>query len=245
MEELKPQSFQKIGNNTKKILVLSVIFIILFLTYEWINDSNHKKEIKSLETQISLIQNKFDSTVLEKEKLKDSSKLYEKLANLSGDSVKILREKVQKEKKDKEAALAALRNLPKDVIDSFFARRYVNVSKSNIGLEIDKNTGNEIVVELVEKDHLEQELKTSETLSSSLTTQVNLLQKSLDFSNSALIKADSATSLRTKQFEMQIDISNYLKQDLKNQKKKTFQAGIKGAGIGLGIGLLAGLIIFK
>lgn len=236
---------QKFKNDNKRLLIISGLFILAFLIYGWFNNDYHKKEIKALEKQISAVQKRFDSVIVEKERLKDSSKVYADLADQSGKEADVLRKKAAKEKKEKEDALAALRNLPKDVIDTFFAKRYQHVPKSNIGLEIDKNTGNEIVIELVEKDHLEGQLKTTEALADTLTNQVNNLKISLDFSNSALVKADSAIMFKSKQFDMQLQVTDFLKQDLKNAKNKAFWGKIKGTAVGLGVGLIIGIIAVK
>ena len=236
---------QKFKNNNIKLLVVAALLILAFLLYGIFSNSYHKKEIKALENEIGLVQKKFDAAVEEKEKLKDSSEVYEDLAKEEALKADIFREKAAKEKKDKEAALAVLQNLPKDVIDTFFIKRYAEVPKSDIGLELDKNVGNAIVVELVEKDHLVGQLATSENLSLSLTSQVNTLKTSLNFSKLALVSADSAIVARSKQFELQQQVSNLLKEDLKTAKKKAFWNKIKGTAVGVVVGLTVGLIAVK
>jgi hypothetical protein len=236
---------QKFKNNNMRLLVVAAIIILAFLLYGTFNNSYHKKEIKALENEIGVVQKKFEAAVEEKERLKDSSQVYEDLAEKEGLLADSFRAKAAKEKKDKEAALAALQNLPKDVIDTFFIKRYAEVPKSDIGLELDKNVGNAIVIELVEKDHLVGQLATSENLASSLTTQVNTLQTSLNFSKSALVSADSAIVARSKQFELQKNISDFLKEDLKTAKKKAFWNKIKGTAVGLVVGLTVGIIAVK
>lgn len=255
MKKLKSEVKEKVGkkvevvkkfkNDNIKLLLVAALFILAFLLYGTFTNDYHKKEIKALEKEINAIQGKFNAAVVEKERLKDSSKVYEKLAEEAGEEADKFRQKAAKEKKDKEAALAALRNLPKDVIDTFFSKRYAEVPKSDIGLEIDKNVGNAIVVELVEKDHLVGELKTSQDLSNSLTTQVTNLQTSLVFSKSALISADSAIAAKSRQFEMQQQVSKLLTQDLKTAKKKAFWNKIKGTAVGLGVGLAVGILAVK
>ena len=103
------------------------------------------------------------------------------------------------------------------------------------GLELDKNVGNEIIVELVEKDHLVGELATAENLSNTLGVQVKSLESSLMFSKAALSQADSAIALKSKQFEMQQQVSDLLKQDLKTAKNKAFWNKWKGAGVGIAV----------
>lgn len=236
---------QKFKNNNAKLLVVAALIILGFLLYGTFNNSYHKKEIKALENEIGVVQKKFEAAVEEKERFKDSSEVYENLAEKEGLLADSFRAKAAKEKKDKEAALAALQNLPKDVIDTFFIKRYADVPKSDIGLELDKNVGNAIVVELVEKDHLIGQLATSENLATTLTTQVNTLQTSLSFSKSALVSADSAIVARSKQFELQQQVSNLLKEDLKTAKKKAFWNKIKGTAMGLAVGLTVGIIAVK
>lgn len=236
---------QKFKNNNIKLLIVAGLFILAFLLYGTFSNDYHKKEIKTLEKEIVLIQEKFEEAVEEKERLRDSSAVYENLAEEAGMEADKFRNKAEREKKAKEAALATLQNLPKDVIDTFFVKRYAEVPKSDIGLELDKNVGNAIVIELVEKDHLVGQLATSENLATSLTFQVNTLQTSLNFSKSALVSADSAIVARSKQFELQQQVSNLLKEDLKTAKKKAFWNKIKGTAVGVAVGLTVGLIAVK
>ena len=55
----------------------------------------------------------------------------------------------------------------------------------------DQNVGNEIVVELVEKDHLVQEVAAEKEINDLLTGQVDTLKISLDYSKLSLSKAFS------------------------------------------------------
>jgi hypothetical protein len=232
-------------NNNKKLLLIAALFIVGFLIYGTFSNDYHAKEVKALEKEIGLVQKKFEAAVEEKERFKDSSLIYENLAELEGLKADQFRSKAAKEKKEKEAALASLKNLPKEVIDSFFVKRYAAVTKAEIDLQLDKNVGNAIVVELVEKDHLVGQLATSENLASTLTTQVNTLQSSLSFSKAALVSADSAIVARSKQFEMQQQVSELLKQDLKTAKKKAFWNKIKGTAVGVLVGFTVGIIAVK
>lgn len=241
----KVQPVQKFKNNNKGLLILAALIILGFLLYGLFTNNYHKKEIKALEKKITLTEEKFNAAVKEKEKLKDSSLIYENLAEKVGKEADTFRAKALKEKKEKEAALTALQNLPKDVIDTFFSQRYMEVPKADIGLELDKNIGNAIVIELVEKDYLVGELKTSQDLSNTLTTQVGTLQTSLNFSKFALVSADSAIIARSKQFELQQGINDFLKKDLKTAKKKAFWNKIKGTAVGLAVGLSVGIIAVK
>lgn len=243
--EKQVEVVKEFKNNNKKLLIVAGLIILGFLIYGVFNNSYHAKEIKALETEIGAVQKKFDAAVEEKEKLKDSSLAYETLAEQAGVEADVFRAKAEREKKAKELALSALNNLPKDVIDTFFVKRYVDVPKSDIGLELDKNVGNAIVIELVEKDHLVGQLATSENLTTTLTTQVSTLQTSLGFSKLALVSADSAIVARSKQFELQQKVSDLLKQDLKTAKKKAFWNKLKGTAVGLAVGFTVGIIAVK
>jgi hypothetical protein len=243
--EKQVEVVKEFKNNNKKLLIVAGLIILGFLIYGVFNNSYHAKEIKALETEIGAVQKKFDAAVEEKEKLKDSSLAYETLAEQAGVEADVFRAKAEREKKAKELALSALNNLPKDLIDTFFVKRYVDVPKSDIGLELDKNVGNAIVIELVEKDHLVGQLATSENLTTTLTTQVSTLQTSLGFSKLALVSADSAIVARSKQFELQQKVSDLLKQDLKTAKKKAFWNKLKGTAVGLAVGFTVGIIAVK
>jgi len=231
-----------VGRNKTPITVI-LGFILIFLVYNTGCNGKYKKEIKALEKEIAIVQDQFDEAVNEKERLRDSSIAYENAANEFAHQADAFKAKAEKERKAKEAALAALRNLPKDVIDTFFITRYAAVPKSEIGLEIDKNVGNEIVIELTEKDHLVGELATSKQENSALTNQVGSLEKSLLFSKAALINADSAIALKSRQFEMSQQINEYLKKDLKASQKKAFWNKWKGVGVGIAAGVTAGLLL--
>ena len=227
----------------KKLVLLVLLLLLGFLLFNGINNKYHKKEIKALEEEIAIVQDQFEEAVEEKERFRDSSMTYELAAEQAGAEASAFKAKAAKERKAKEEALAALQNLPKDVIDTFFINRYVNVPKSDIGLEIDKNVGNEIVIELIEKDHLVGELATAEHLSNTLGVQVKSLESSLMFSKAALVSADTAIARKSRQFEMQKQISEYLKQDLNAAKNKAFWNKFKGAGVGVAAGVLVGLLI--
>ena len=231
------------AKENRKTVWLALLLLLGFFIYGNFTNNYHKKEIKALETEIAVVQDQFEEAFNEKERFRDSSIAYELLAEQAGDEADAFKAKAAKERKAKEEALAALRNLPKDVIDTFFINRYVNVTKSDIGLEIDKNVGNEIIVELVEKDHLVGELATAENLSNTLGVQVKSLESSLMFSKAALSQADSAIAFRTKQFELSQQVSDLLKKDLKTAKNKAFWNKFKGAGVGVAAGVMVGLLV--
>jgi len=231
-----------VGRNKTPITVI-LGFILIFLVYNTGCNGKYKKEIKALEKEIEIVQDQFEEAVAEKERFKDSSLVYEVEAEQANQEVAIFKAKAEKERKAKEEALAALRNAPKDVIDTFFVNRYINVPKSSVGLEIDQNVGNEVMIELVEKDHLVNELATAEHTNNALTSQVGSLEKSLLFSKAALTSADSAIALKSKQFELSQQVNDYLKKDLKASQKKAFWNKWKGVGVGIAAGVTAGLLL--
>lgn len=231
------------AKENRKTIWLALLLLLGFFIYGSFSNSYHKTEIKELEKEIAVVQDQFEEAVNEKERFRDSSIAYELLAEQAGDEADAFKAKATKERKAKEEALAALRNLPKDIIDTFFINRYANVAKSNIGLEIDQNVGNEVVIELVEKDHLVGELATAENLSNTLGVQVKSLENSLMFSKAALSRADSAIALKSKQFDLSQQVNEYLKKDLKTAKNKAFWNKFKGAGVGVAAGVVVGLLV--
>ena len=231
------------AKENRKTIWLALLLLLGFFIYGSFSNSYHKAEIKELEKEIAVVQDQFEEAFNEKERFRDSSIAYELLAEQAGDEADAFKAKATKERKAKEEALAALRNLPKDVIDTFFINRYANVAKSNVGLEIDQNVGNEVIIELVEKDHLVGELATAENLSNTLTTQVKSLENSLMFSKAALSRADSAIALKSKQFDLSQQVNEYLKKDLKTAKNKAFWNKFKGAGVGVAAGVVVGLLV--
>ena len=234
---------KNLAKENKKTVWLALLLLLGFFIYGSFSNSYHAKEIKELEKEIAVVQDQFEEAVNEKERFRDSSMAYELAAEQAGVEADAFKAKAAKERKAKEEALAALRNLPKDVIDTFFINRYANVTKSDVGLELDKNVGNEIIVELVEKDHLVGELATAENLSNTLGVQVKSLENSLMFSKAALVSADSAIALKSKQFDLSQQVNDMLKKDLKTAKKKAFLNNFKGAGVGIAAGVLVGLMI--
>jgi hypothetical protein len=230
-----------VGRNKTPITVV-LCFILLFLAYDTGCNGKYKKEVKALEKEIAIVQDQFEEAVNEKERYKDSSELYEQVAEQSDILVEALKVKAEQQRKAKEAALAALQNLPKEVIDTFFVKRYDTVTKIGVDLALDQNVGNAIVVELTEKDHLVGELATVKEENNALTSQTDALQKSLMFSKAALTNADSAIAYRTKQFELSQQVSELLKKDLKTANKKAFWNKWKGVGVGIAAGITVGLL---
>jgi hypothetical protein len=226
----------------KKLLLITGGLVLGFVAYNSFNTKYHKKEIQVLEEVIEQKEEQFQEVVAEKEKLQDSSNYFEELAYQFDEKVEESKAKAERLRKEKEAILDALRDLPIDVIDSFFVKRYANVTPAYVGLEIDQNVGNEIVVELVEKDHLVQEIAVEKETNTLLTGQVDTLKISLDYSKLALSKADSAIVIRNDQLKVSKDLIDLLNKDLKTAKRKAFWNNFKGIAVGIAAGVTVGVL---
>jgi hypothetical protein len=233
---------KKFSTVNKKLLLITLGIILGFIAYNSINTKYHKKEIKVLEQVIEQKEEQFQEVVAEKEKIQDSSNYFEELAYQFDEKVEESKAKAERLRKEKQAILDALRDLPIDVIDSFFVKRYANVTPTYIGLEIDQNVGNEIVVELVEKDHLVQEVAAEKEINDLLTGQVDTLKISLDYSKLALSQADSAIVIRNDQLKISKELNDILKKDLKTAKRKAFWNNFKGVAIGIAAGITVGIL---
>ena len=226
----------------KKLLLITGGLVLGFVAYNSINTKYHKKEIKVLEEVIEQKEEQFQEVIAEKEKLQDSSNYFEELAYQFDEKVEESKAKAERLRKEKQAILDALRDLPVDVIDSFFVKRYANVTPAYVGLEIDQNVGNEIVVELVEKDHLVQEIAVEKETNSLLTGQVDTLKISLNYSKLALSQADSAIAIRNDQLKVSKDLIDILNKDLKTAKRKAFWNNFKGIAVGIAAGVTVGIL---
>ena len=226
----------------KKLLLITSGLVLGFVAYNSFNTKYHKKEIQVLEEVIEQKEEQFQEVVAEKEKLQDSSNYFEELAYETDKKVEESKAKAERLRKEKQAILDALRDLPIDVIDSFFVKRYANVTPAYVGLEIDQNVGNEIVVELVEKDHLVQEIAVEKETNTLLTGQVDTLKISLDYSKLALFKADSAIVIRNDQLKVSKDLIDLLNKDLKTAKRKAFWNNFKGIAVGIAAGVTVGVL---
>ena len=226
----------------KKLLLITGGLVLGFVAYNSFNTKYHKKEIQVLEEVIEQKEEQFQEVVAEKEKLQDSSNYFEELAYQFDEKVEESKAKAERLRKEKEAILDALRDLPIDVIDSFFVKRYANVTPAYVGLEIDQNVGNEIVVELVEKDHLVQEVAVEKETNNLLTGQVDTLKISLNYSKLALSQADSAIAIRNDQLKVSKDLIDLLNKDLKTAKRKAFWNNFKGIAVGIAAGVTVGIL---
>jgi hypothetical protein len=226
----------------KRLLLIIAGLVLGFIIFNSINTKYHKKEIKVLEQVIEQKEEQFQEVIAEKEKLQDSSNYFEELAYQFDEKVEESKAKAERLRKEKQAILDALRDLPIDVIDSFFVKRYANVTPAYIGLEIDQNVGNEIVVELVEKDHLVQEIAAEKEINDLLTGQVDTLKISLDYSKLALSQADSAIIIKSNQLKVSKDLIDLLNKDLKTAKRKAFWNNFKGVAIGIAAGVTVSIL---
>ena len=230
-----------LSENRTSIIILLVLALALY-ALNTVKNTYHKAEIKALEVQIESREKDFRKVLEEKIRLQDSSNYYERIAEEAGVEAAYYRGKAEEERRAKEKALRILASIPKEVIDSFFAQRYRDVPKSNIALSVDKNVGNEIVIELVEKDHLERELGLVQQENSALDSQVVSLGSSLKFSKEALLQADSAIVIKVQQLDLSRQAGDLLKKDLSTAKKEAFWNKWKGAGIGVAVGVVLSLI---
>ena len=221
------EKVKKFSLVNKRLLLITSGLVLGFIAFNSINTKYHKKEIKVLEQVIEQKEEQFQEVIVEKEKLQDSSNYFEELAYQFDEKVEESKAKAERLRKEKQAILDALRDLPIDVIDSFFVKRYADVTPAYVGLEIDQNVGNKIVVELVEKDHLVQEIAVEKETNSLLTGQVDTLKLSLNYSKLALSQADSAIAIRNDQLKISKDLNDILKKDLKTAKRKAFWNQIK------------------
>jgi hypothetical protein len=237
------EKVKKFSLVNKKLLLIIAGLVLGFIVFNSINTKYHKKEIKVLEQVIEQKEEQFQEVIAEKEKLQDSSNYFEELAYQFDEKVEESKAKAERLRKEKQAILDALRGLPIDVIDSFFVKRYANVTPAYIGLEIDQNVGNEIVVELVEKDHLVQEVAAEKEINDLLTGQVDTLKLSLGYSKLALSQADSAIAIRNDQLKISKELNDILKKDLKAAKRKAFwnqfKFTIAGAAAGSALVILS------
>lgn len=237
------EKVKKFSLVNKRLLLIIAGLVLGFIIFNSINTKYHKKEIKVLEQVIEQKEEQFQEVIAEKEKLQDSSNYFEELAYQFDEKVEESKAKAERLRKEKQAILDALRGLPIDVIDSFFVKRYANVTPAYIGLEIDQNVGNEIVVELVEKDHLVQEVAAEKEINDLLTGQVDTLKLSLGYSKLALSQADSAIAIRNDQLKISKELNDILKKDLKTAKRKAFwnqfKFTIAGAAAGSALVILS------
>jgi hypothetical protein len=226
----------------KKLLITIAVILLAFLVYNTFNTNYNNKEIKALKDQIAQKEEQFNDVIEEKEKLQDSSEHFEQIALQADYKILIIKQKAEKLKKEKEAALAALKGISKEDINDFLNKRYAYTPKANIDLELDKNVGNEIVKELTEKDFLVSEVENITGQNKILTGQVDTLKLSLNFSKQAITKADSATKIRTQQLRISQDLTQLLEKDLKTAKRKAFWGQVKGLGIGVAAGIVIGVV---
>lgn len=236
--------YKEVGffSRNKTFIVLFILFAIGLFALNNTKNTYHKREVKILTEQIESKERDFLKVLGEKNRFRDSSLYYEHAATEASLLIQYYRQEAEKERRAKEDALRVLKNIPKEVIDSFLANRYRNVPKSNIDLAVDKNVGNEIVLELVEKDYLTKELNLSLQENIVLDSQVTFLQSSLMFSKSALLQADSAITIKTQQLNLSLQSNDLLQKDLKASRRKAFWNRWKGVGIGVAIGVAGGLL---
>jgi len=227
----------------RNVLIAITICLAAFITYNSFNVKHHRKEIKDLTEQITEKQKLIDKTEAEKKTFQDSAMFFKNKAILADKRINELNFKIIIVGKERDAALKQLENMSGEGIDSFLVKRYVEVPKSGIDLQVDKNVGNKIVRELVEKDYLVEEIGLTKQSNSLLIGQVDTLKKSINYFEQSLSKAEEEIKLYIEQFETSEEINKLLKQDLKKAKRKVFWSSVESAAVGIGAGILIGVLL--
>ena len=227
----------------RNILIAITICLAAFITYNSFNVKYHRKEIKDLTEQITEKQKLIDKIEIEKKTFQDSAIFFKNKALLSDKKINELNFKIVIVGKERDAALKQLENMSGEGINSFLVKRYVEVPKSGIDLQVDKNVGNKIVRELVEKDYLVEEIGLTKQSNSLLIGQVDTLKKSINYFEQSLSKAEEEIKLYIEQFQTSDDINKILKQDLKKAKRKVFWSSVESAVVGIGAGIAIGVLL--
>jgi hypothetical protein len=238
------KSIKRSLNANKNVLIAIAVVLIGSVIYNSFNTTYHAKEIDVLKDSIALKEKEVQVVLGEKEKYQDSSAHFEQVALQYDHKLVEVKHKVEVLKQQKADALHALNDIPKDVIDSFFVKRYAHVQKVDVDLDLDVKVGNAIVKELTEKDFLIGEVTLLTDQTKTLTTQVDTLRASLSYSKQATGKADIALKLRSQQLNMSENINKLLEKDLKTAKRKAFWGNIKGIILGLAAGITVGVIAY-
>lgn len=227
----------------RNVLIAITICLAAFITYNSFNIKYHRKEVKNLTEQIIEKQKLIDKIEIEKKTFQDSAIFFKNKALLSDKKINELNFKIVIVGKERDAALKQLENMSGEGINSFLVERYVEVPKSGIDLQVDKNVGNKIVRELVEKDYLVEEIGLTKQSNSLLIGQVDTLKKSINYFEQSLSKAEEEIKLYIEQFETSEEINKLLKQDLKKAKRKVFWSSVESAVVGIGAGIAIGVLL--
>ena len=227
----------------KNVLIAITICLAAFITFNTFSVQYHRKEIKALTTQMADKQKLIDKTIAEKKIFQDSALWFKNRALLSDKKIADLNIKIIIVAKERDAAIKQLENMSSEGINSFIAKRYYEVPKSGIDLQVDKNVGNKIVIELVEKDYLTEEVGLVKQSNILLSGQVDTLKTSIGYFEQSLAKADSALAMQIQQLQTSEDINKLLKQDLKKAKRKVFWGAVESAAVGVGTGILIGVLL--
>ena len=118
----------------KNVLIAIAIVLIGSVIYNSFNTTYHAKEIDALKDSIALKEKEVQVVLGEKEKYQDSSAHFEQVALQYDHKLVEVKHKVEVLKQQKAEALHALNDIPKDVIDSFFVKRYAHVQKVDVDL---------------------------------------------------------------------------------------------------------------
>lgn len=227
----------------KELILIVLILLLGFYTINNLRVNYHRKQVEVLEARVKAREKDFQKVIEEKVRLQDSSIYYEQVAREAGNEAQRFKAQAEKFKKEKDKALKALDNITKKAIDSFLAERYRDVPKSDTTLNIDKNVGSKIAVELLEKDYLVLELDSRHRQTAALDSQVFSLNTSLVYSKAALVQADSAITVKTEQLNLTAEANGLLKEDLKVAKRKNFWNKWKAGGVGIAVGILLTVLL--
>lgn len=227
----------------KNVLIAITICLAAFITFNTFSVQYHRKDIKALTEQMAQDKKITDKLIAEKKILQDSAIYFKNRALLSDKKIADLNVKIIIVGKERDAAIKQLENMSSEGINSFIAKRYVEVPKSGIDLQVDKNVGNKIVIELVEKDYLGEEVGLVKQSNIILSGQVDTLKTSISYFEQSLAKADSAINMQIQQLQTSEDINKMLKQDLRKAKRKVFWGAVESAAVGVGTGILIGVFL--
>jgi len=225
-------------NRIKKTLVIVGTVIIAYTVYNSTQAKYHKKEIKQLESKISDTEKLYNSAVLEIQKFRDSVLRLERTSRRLDSTILVQNARITVLQSEKARALRKVRD-----IEQFLKQRYAHVEKANDNIVVDKNDSKEIVSELIEKDYLVQEVALLNENKDTLTSQVNILKISLDFSKQETSAINSALEVKTQENDLQKELNALLEKDLKKAKRRNFWNTVKGIGVGVGAGMVIGKTI--
>lgn len=229
-------------NILKYILILSgAIFISIGLFK--CERHEYKNELKEAKILIKKQETQIDSIKTTNVYLQDSITYYKKQYDFIESKIVNLESKINELNIEKKLVLKLLNNLPKETIDTFFIKRYKEITKSGIVLNIDKNVGNEIVKELTEKDFNQEEIKILNQKNTLYIEQIDTLKRALTYSGQVIDNSNKIIDIKSLQLKEYENNQMVLEKALKEQKRKTFWRTTEGATGGILCGILITLLL--